>query len=465
MATLSFNAHAEDATTPDKKITGGAGTCTVDVLGVSDNNATANTIATWSLNSYDCAAGQYLDETTLLCTECPVGSYCPGGVFTVEANNSKTACPIDYTSDAAATAESECYMGCELACSTNVACPAHSNNCTHSEFKTTGKQYVDATCNAYPSVCPIADFQCDTGYSKTTEQIGSMVASALFSDIGMILSCNPSGIDTTIFAYHDTTITTPIINACDFIANGEILVFGGLFGFVTATVFNDYDENTPGIETVKYVNIDNLQSSEAYLANADLLSTAGTGNALWHKGAAKIAYPTPDTLIFVEMFANADEIYNTLTSDNADAFISEQETMIRGNTSEEVANKIIELANQTKSGSIANIAEFILRMYSISLSTIQFIETDMPWTYVNRKSAGATWEEFATLGIISTLNYILAFPDSGFTYCANNIININWNPDNGDASTQNMCIYDGAVTLPSDPVRPGYTFMGWKLVE
>ena len=151
-----------------------------------------------------------------------------------------------------------------------------------------------------------------------------MVASVLFSDIGMILSCNPSGIDTTIFAYHDTTITTPIINACDFIANGEILVFEGLFGFVTATVFNDYDENTPGVETVEYVNIDNLQSSVAYLANADLLSTAGTGNALWHKGAAKIAYPTPDTLIFVEMFANADEIYNALTSDNADAFISEQ---------------------------------------------------------------------------------------------------------------------------------------------
>ena len=95
LAGLVAPAFAEDAATPDKKITGGAGTCTVDVLGVSDNNATANTIATWSLNSYECAAGQYLDETTLNCTECPTGSYCPGGVFTVEANNSKTACPTD----------------------------------------------------------------------------------------------------------------------------------------------------------------------------------------------------------------------------------------------------------------------------------------------------------------------------------------------------------------------------------
>ncbi|MBR2511237.1 MAG: hypothetical protein IKB59_03645, partial [Alphaproteobacteria bacterium] len=60
----------------DGTITGGAGTCTVDVLGVSDNNATANTIATWTLNEYECGAGQYLlnSDGTLECTECPVGS-------------------------------------------------------------------------------------------------------------------------------------------------------------------------------------------------------------------------------------------------------------------------------------------------------------------------------------------------------------------------------------------------------
>ena len=156
-------AHAAD------KIITNANTCTVDVLGVADNNATANTIATWSLIDYECPAGQYLlnSDGTLKCTECPVGSYCPGGKFTVESDtNGANACPTDYTSDAAATAESECYMGCELACSTNVECPAHSNNCTHREFKTTGKQFSGSACNAYPSVCPIADFGCDEGYTK-----------------------------------------------------------------------------------------------------------------------------------------------------------------------------------------------------------------------------------------------------------------------------------------------------------
>ena len=78
----------------DGTITGGAGTCTVDVLGVSDNNATANTIATWALNEYECPAGRYLDEDTLTCITCPTGAYCPGGTYTIESENKGTnACP------------------------------------------------------------------------------------------------------------------------------------------------------------------------------------------------------------------------------------------------------------------------------------------------------------------------------------------------------------------------------------
>ncbi|MBR2510564.1 MAG: InlB B-repeat-containing protein [Alphaproteobacteria bacterium] len=47
----------------------------------------------------------------------------------------------------------------------------------------------------------------------------------------------------------------------------------------------------------------------------------------------------------------------------------------------------------------------------------------------------------------------------------NNTLNISWNPDNGTTPIQNMCMYDGAIEVPADPVKPGYTFTGWKLVE
>ena len=50
--------------------------------------------------------------------------------------------------------------------------------------------------------------------------------------------------------------------------------------------------------------------------------------------------------------------------------------------------------------------------------------------------------------------------------CIANTINIDWNPDNGGEHTVNQCTYEGTVTLPTpDPVKPGYTFTGWKLVD
>ena len=58
----------------------------------------------------------------------------------------------------------------------------------------------------------------------------------------------------------------------------------------------------------------------------------------------------------------------------------------------------------------------------------------------------------------------------GTSYASNEIcttkkININWNPDNGNDTFQSMCEYNQEIVMPTDPVRPGYTFTGWKLVE
>lgn len=44
-----------------------------------------------------------------------------------------------------------------------------------------------------------------------------------------------------------------------------------------------------------------------------------------------------------------------------------------------------------------------------------------------------------------------------------NTINIDWDPANGAAHTQNTCEYDGAITLPAQPTRTGYTFNGWTV--
>ncbi|MBR2511118.1 MAG: InlB B-repeat-containing protein, partial [Alphaproteobacteria bacterium] len=49
--------------------------------------------------------------------------------------------------------------------------------------------------------------------------------------------------------------------------------------------------------------------------------------------------------------------------------------------------------------------------------------------------------------------------------CAANTINIKWDPANKGAVIENQCTYEGAIEVPADPVKPGYTFSGWKLLE
>ena len=134
-------------------ITGGPNTCTIEVLGVHENDATANTIATWALNNYECGAGQYLvvDGENIACEPCPTGSYCPGGTYTIEnASDGENSCPTGYTqSNAGASANTECYTNCTVA-NANIA---HATAVTGNDYYGTGTD----TC---------APTDCDFGYGE-----------------------------------------------------------------------------------------------------------------------------------------------------------------------------------------------------------------------------------------------------------------------------------------------------------
>ncbi len=431
-------------------ITGGAGTCTFDVLGVSDNNATANTIATWTLNEYECGAGQYLlnSDGTLKCTECPVGSYCPGGKFTVESeNNGTNACPTDYTSDAGAVGENECYIGCELSCSTNVECPPHSNNCTHSEFKTTGKQFAGGTCNAYPSVCPINDFQCDTGYSKTEMTLDEFEELAKADNgSGLILECPLSG---NGLSENDN------IDDCKFLRPGEIMILSGKFYAIFIEVaLNDYSIDTPGIVTKKIQQVspyDDEYVTFAYLPNANF-NLGGNGQQMWAR-YSKVAIPGPDTMVYLGMaeqgFETEDEMMVYLQQNlSPAAWESFNSLMTRGDQES---------------------------MFEWMLSTMNIISVDMPWVTSDKQEYLQSLETklysvvildaFGDEHVSEDFMKDLEESRNSVSYCAANTINIDWNPDNNGEHIKNMCTYDGSITVPSDPVKPGYTFTGWKLLE
>ena len=434
----SLGAHAADLV--EGAITGGANTCTVDVLKVSENNATANTIATWSLNEYECDAGQYLlnSDGTLECTECPVGSYCPGGKFTVESeNNGANACPTDYTSDAGAAGENECYMGCEVAC-TQQTCPEHSNNCTHGDFKTTGKQYTNNTCNAYPTLCPIEDLTCDTGYTKTFIDAAHIndVTSGWFHFIHIY--CPLDG---------DISDKTGTNNYCNKgVVPGEAVISKDTRDIAVKYVFsvNNYGPNTNGTQIVDVENI-----TYTILPNADFTPGIHNGQHIWFR-PDEILLSTPVIHLFTD--AMEELAFDDGLSD------STMKRILTETTEAELALFQQAMGELNNGGDLEYIAFQVYSQLSNS------VRTNVPWVYL-----GEYDEEIFNGGfmenIIETIRFGQISPDSGAYHCANNIINIKWNPDNGNSAIENMCLYDGGIDIPSDPVKPGYTFTGWKLVE
>lgn len=100
------------------------GACNIDVLGVSTNNSNANARATFTANTYNCAAGTYLPAGSAWtsdtqyeqsCAQCPENSYCGGDTYTYNANSAQgaTACSGTYTlSDPGSTSVNQCYRVC-----------------------------------------------------------------------------------------------------------------------------------------------------------------------------------------------------------------------------------------------------------------------------------------------------------------------------------------------------------------
>ena len=124
VVSVSCGLFTKNAFADDKFITGGPGTCNVDVLGVSDESALAKVIAVYQLQQYTCVPGTYLHktETEAFCDDCPLNSYCPGGTFSVEDTYlGQNLCPDNYiTFSTNSTSPSDCVLdsSCEWECTT-----------------------------------------------------------------------------------------------------------------------------------------------------------------------------------------------------------------------------------------------------------------------------------------------------------------------------------------------------------
>ena len=354
-----------------------ANTCTVDVLGVSDNNATANTIATWDLIDYTLDPGEYLNVTDTSVTEttCPAGSYCVGGGYTVEtANNSIAQCPAEYPNSAeGAGADTQCYTAC------TVDMVAKATAVTGNDYYGTGTD----TCE--PTAC-IAGWHVKPGVN-------------LIETIG-----------------EDAAINSAYINNA-----------GSFYE-------NNYDGT--GFKGAKYYGITDLMSFVVDYGKRGMITGHGRCSTQAGYGIWTGDKDTPNNPEYVT-------VVNNLTDETGNEGAIYCYCQIDGFTPSGEDKAILISAPWVfhYDSSVTGCAAYCAQGCAFGLSDID----------VDDRAFRAT-----VLGTV---------PVSPAT-CAANTINIDWNPDNGGDHIKNMCTYDGSITIPTpDPVKPGYTFTGWKLVE
>ncbi len=360
----------------DKIITS-ANTCTVDVLGVSDNNATANTIATWDLIDYTLNPGQYLNvtETSVDKTTCPAGSYCVGGGYTVEtADNSIAQCPAEYPNSAeGAGADTQCYTAC------TVDMVAKATAVTGNDYYGTGSD----TCE--PTAC-VAGWHVKAGLD-IGETIGEEAGSnsAYIKNDGSFSEMNYDGKGSKGQEYYG--ISGPMSFAVDYAGKGILTGHGRC-----STQPGDNNNGTLTDPTIVNNLTDETGTEGAQYCYCQVDGFTPTG------GDKVIVTSAP--WVFANDFGYGGHL-----------------------------------------GSAGGCAPDCASSCAYNL---RFDHVD-----------GLAFRAAAVGNI----------PASPAT-CAANTINIDWNPDNGGEHTVNQCTYEGAVTLPTpDPVKPGYTFTGWKLVE
>ncbi len=362
----------------DVKITE-ASTCTVDVLGVSDNDATANTIATWDAIEYTLNPGQYLNvtETSVDKTICPAGSYCVGGTgFTVDnANTSIATCPTEYPNSATgAGADTQCYTACTVA-TANIA---HATAVTGNDYYGAG---VD-TCE--PTAC-IAGWHIKPGLD-IGETIGTDKVNSSYAQID---NNNEFYEDSASHGQEYYGISGPMSFAVDYAGKGLLTGHGRCS---TQAGVHNFDYNT---NTMKEITIVNTLTDETGAEGATYCYCQVDG--FTPTGGDKV------------MVTSAPWVFNTVY-------------------------------NYVGSDSAHDCASNCANTCASSLCT---------------DAVGALAFRAALVGNIPALP----------ATCEANTINIDWNPDNGGDHTINQCTYDGSITVPADPVKPGYTFMGWKLLE
>ena len=413
----------------DAKITE-ASTCTVDVLGVSDNNAVANTIATWDAIEYTLNPGQYLSVTDTSVTEttCPAGSYCVGGGFTVDnAATSIAQCPTGYENSAeGAGADTQCYTACTVA-TANIA---HATAVTGNDYYGTG---VD-TCGA--TACETG-YHVDGGELEIIEKEPLIPVNYKISNDGMFAWINANG-NSDNQKFTDAELSLNNTWATEF-------EYGIVYGRASCQ-----PENQELNAAMEYVS-NNIES----VVNGDMTLDALHTDLLTKTDA--ITAGLIMEMLEAELTGDMDALHEAVRK----LSVWDAKYDVKYNTNDVGKDCYCQIDGFTSTGGKKEMVTSAPWIQSISYDSNEACaSTCAKQCGMNLTGTGYISEIIRGV-MYGALNYIISDAT-----CAANTINIDWNPDNGGDHIKNMCTYEGSIELPTpDPVKPGYTFTGWKLVE
>lgn len=104
-STLTGNNKTRADVNSDNKIN------SLDYIKVKKMILSGNTTNPVANNQYTCAPGYYLEANHTSCTQCSIGSYCPGGTFSKSSSiQGKSMCPNGYTSVVGTSSQTSCYL-------------------------------------------------------------------------------------------------------------------------------------------------------------------------------------------------------------------------------------------------------------------------------------------------------------------------------------------------------------------
>ena len=119
-------------------------------------------------NSVTCSAGEYLAANSYSCSQCPAGSFCPGGTYTSSSSaQGATACSTlgtGYTSEAGASANTSCYLAVSAGRYKTTATGTATAVCGTGSYRVAHNSYY----NTADSCTACAGGKTNTGTGNTT---------------------------------------------------------------------------------------------------------------------------------------------------------------------------------------------------------------------------------------------------------------------------------------------------------